>query len=93
MFTQVPPTVPRSIITKAPASAEVAAAANAAITVPDDDIGRLRWVADMVPRDAPDRLLRTAVQYCARCDMNHQFTVGLDLLIRGLEAECPAASH
>jgi len=46
----------------------------------------------MVPRDAPDRLLRTAVQYCARCDMNHQFTVGLDLLIRGLEAECPRRS-
>ena len=61
--------------------------------IPDDDIARLRWVADMVPRDAPDRLLRTAVQYCARCDMNHQFTVGLDLIIRSLEAECPAAGH
>jgi len=25
--------------------------------------------------------------------MSHQFTAGLDLIIRGLEAECPAASH
>lgn len=59
-------------------------------SMPDDDIARLRWVTDMVPRDAPDRLLRTAVQYCARCDMNHQFQVGLDLIIRGLEPEAPA---
>ena len=42
-----------------------------------------------VPRDAPDRLQRTAISYCARCDMNHQFNVGLDLIIRGLETECP----
>lgn len=42
------------------------------------------------PRDAPDRLLHTAVQYCARCDMNHQFGIGLDLIIRGLEPEAPA---
>lgn len=57
--------------------------------IPDDDIARLRWVTGMVPRDAPDRLLRTALQYCARCDMNHQVDVGLDLIIHGLETECP----
>lgn len=56
-------------------------------SVPSDDIGRLRWAADMVPRDAPDSALRTAIQYCAQCDMNHQFQVGLDLIIRGLEPE------
>src|SRR5712691_13526578 len=37
----------------------------------------------------PRRLLRTAINYCARCDMNHQFNVGLDLIVRGLETECP----
>lgn len=60
--------------------------------VPDDKIARMRWVADMVPRDAPDRLARVALEYCADCDMNRQFQVGLDLMIRGLEAECPRAA-
>jgi AcrR family transcriptional regulator len=57
--------------------------------VPADDIARMRWVADMVPRDAPDKLVRVALRYCADCDMNHQFQVGLDLIINGLQTECP----
>jgi hypothetical protein len=44
----------------------------------------------MVPRDAPDRVFHTAINYCSQWDMNDQFQVGLDLIIRGLEAECPA---
>lgn len=57
--------------------------------VPADDIARMRWVADMVPRDTPDHLVRVALRYCADCDPDHQFHAGLDLIIRGLEAECP----
>jgi AcrR family transcriptional regulator len=60
--------------------------------VPGDEVARMRWVAGMVPRDAPDRLVRVALRYCADCDMNRQFEVGLDLIIRGLEAECPGAA-
>jgi AcrR family transcriptional regulator len=59
--------------------------------IPGDDVARMRWVADMVPRDAPDHLARVALQFCADCDMHRQFQVGLDLIIRGLEAECPAS--
>jgi AcrR family transcriptional regulator len=57
--------------------------------VPADDVARMRWVADMVPRDAPDKLVRVALRYCADCDMNHQFQAGLDLIINGLQTECP----
>lgn len=60
--------------------------------VPGDDIARMRWVADMVPRDAPDNLVRVALRYCADCDMNHQFQVGLDLIVNGLKTECPTES-
>jgi AcrR family transcriptional regulator len=58
--------------------------------VPADDVARLRWVAGMVPRDAPDSALKVALDYCARADMNRQFEAGLDLIIRGIEAEAPA---
>jgi hypothetical protein len=27
--------------------------------VPGDEVARMRWVADMVPRDVPDRLVRS----------------------------------
>lgn len=57
--------------------------------IPADDIARMRWVADMIPRDTPDRLVRVGLRYCADCDMDHQFQVGLDLILRGLQAECP----
>ena len=46
----------------------------------------MRRVTDMVPRDAPDHLLRLAMLFCGRCDMDEQFTLGIDL-IRGLDSE------
>jgi AcrR family transcriptional regulator len=59
---------------------------------PDDELARMRRVTEMVPRDAPDHLLRLAMQFCGRCDMDEQFELGVDLMIRGLEAECPRSS-
>jgi hypothetical protein len=43
----------------------------------------------MVCREAPDRLLRLAVDFCGGCDLDSQFDLGIDVVIRGLEAECP----
>lgn len=56
---------------------------------PDDELARIRRVTQMVPRDVPDRLLRLAMDFCGRCDMDDQFSLGVDLMIGGLEAECP----
>jgi hypothetical protein len=56
---------------------------------PDDELARMRRVTQMVPRDAPDHLLRLAIQFCGHCDMDDQFDLGVDLMIRGLEIECP----
>ena len=49
----------------------------------------MRRVTQMVPRYAPDRLLRLAMDFCGRCDMDDQFSLGVYLMICGLEAECP----
>ncbi len=56
---------------------------------PDDELTRMRRVTGMVPPDAPDHLLRLAMEFCGHCDMDDQFDLGVDLMIRGLEAECP----
>ncbi|HEU5421373.1 MAG TPA: TetR/AcrR family transcriptional regulator C-terminal domain-containing protein [Streptosporangiaceae bacterium] len=56
---------------------------------PDDELARMRRVTQMVPRDAPDRLVRLAMDFCGRCDMDDQFNHGVDLMIRGLEASMP----
>jgi AcrR family transcriptional regulator len=52
---------------------------------PDDELSRIRRVTEMVPRDAPDHLLRLAVLFCGRCDMDDQFALGIELMIRGLD--------
>ncbi|MGH3124971.1 MAG: TetR/AcrR family transcriptional regulator C-terminal domain-containing protein [Streptosporangiaceae bacterium] len=54
---------------------------------PGDELSRMRRVTEMVPRDAPDHLLRLALLFCGRCDMDGQFTLGVDLMIRGLDCE------
>ena len=54
---------------------------------PADELSRMRRVTEMVPRDAPDHLLRLAMQFCGRCNMDDQFTLGIELMIRGLDAE------
>lgn len=56
---------------------------------PGDELSRMRRVTEMVPRDAPDHLLRLAMLFCGRCDMDDQFNLGVELMIRGLD--CPAS--
>jgi AcrR family transcriptional regulator len=64
-------------------------AGESADTYYGDDLHRLRRIMEIVPRDAPHRLLQTALVMCAECDMNAQFELGTDLMLRGLEG--PAA--
>lgn len=47
---------------------------------------RLRRVAALLPSDASDDLARTALLLCGDCDMAGQFDIGIDLIIRGLDA-------
>jgi AcrR family transcriptional regulator len=54
---------------------------------PEDELGQLRRVTEMVPRDAPDHLVRLALLFCGRCNMDEQFSLGIDLMIRGLDCE------
>ncbi|MGH7734667.1 MAG: TetR/AcrR family transcriptional regulator C-terminal domain-containing protein [Gemmatimonadales bacterium] len=54
---------------------------------PGDELSQMRRVTDMVPRDAPDHLLRLALLFCVRCDMDEQFSLGIDLMIRRLDCE------
>jgi AcrR family transcriptional regulator len=54
---------------------------------PADELGQMRRVTDMVPRDAPDHLVRLAMLFCGRCNMDEQFSLGIDLMIRGLDCE------
>jgi AcrR family transcriptional regulator len=54
---------------------------------PGDELSQMRRVSDMVPRDAPDHLLRLAMLFCGGCDMDDQFNLGIDLMIGGLD--CP----
>jgi AcrR family transcriptional regulator len=54
---------------------------------PDDELSRMRRVTEMVPRDAPDHLLRLAMLFCGQCDMADQFELGVELMIRGLDRE------
>lgn len=51
-----------------------------------DEVTRLRRVTTMVPTHAPDHLVRVALKVCGDCDMGAQFAIGLDLMIRGLDA-------
>ncbi len=59
---------------------------------PDNELSRMRRVTEMVPRDAPDHLLRLAMLFCGQCDMNQQFSLGIELMIRGLDGPDGAES-
>ncbi len=52
---------------------------------PEDELSQMRRVTEMVPRDAPDHLVRLAMQFCGRCDSGDQFDLGVELMIRGLD--------
>jgi AcrR family transcriptional regulator len=51
-----------------------------------DDLSRLRRVTALVPAQVSDHLVRVALKVCGDCDMGAQFDIGLDLMIRGLDA-------
>jgi AcrR family transcriptional regulator len=54
---------------------------------PGDELSQMRRVTEMVPRDAPDHLLQLAMLFCGRCNMDEQFTLGIDLMIAGIDRE------
>jgi AcrR family transcriptional regulator len=54
---------------------------------PGDELSQMRRVTQMVPREAPDHLLRLAMLFCGRCDLDDQFNLGIELMIRGLDCE------
>ena len=47
----------------------------------------LRHPATAPLRHAPDHLLRLAMLFCGQCDMAEQFSLGVELMIRGLDRE------
>jgi hypothetical protein len=47
---------------------------------------RLRRIARALPPDTPDRLVETALTVCG-CDTTDMFSKGLDLILRGCEAD------
>ncbi|HZD68639.1 MAG TPA: TetR/AcrR family transcriptional regulator C-terminal domain-containing protein [Actinomycetes bacterium] len=66
---------------------------------PDSEIALIRQVSGMLSPEASDELVRTALLVCGDCDMTAQFRIGVDLMIRGLDAylagleQDAAASH
>lgn len=50
------------------------------------ELARLRQVSRMLPADVPDDLLQVAIEVCGDCDLDGTFELGLDLMLKGLEA-------
>jgi hypothetical protein len=57
-----------------------------------DDLARLRRVTGLVLAHVPDNLVRVALKVCGDCDMEAQFAIGLDLMIRGLDSYLESTS-
>jgi AcrR family transcriptional regulator len=53
---------------------------------PDREIALIRQVTGLLPPQAPDELVRTALLVCGDCDMTDQFHIGVDLMLHGLDA-------
>lgn len=51
-----------------------------------DELTRFRRVNALVPPEVPEHLIRIALKVCGDCDMSAQFTIGLNLMIHGLDA-------
>lgn len=51
-----------------------------------DELARIRWVSDHLPRGASDNHIRTALWFCADCATAEQYNLGLTLMIQGLDA-------
>jgi AcrR family transcriptional regulator len=52
----------------------------------EDEVTRVRRVTNLLTPQASDDLVRTAMLVCGDYDMTDQFDIGLDLMIRGLDA-------
>lgn len=52
----------------------------------EDEVTRVRRATSLLTPQASDDLVRTALLVCDGCDMTAQFDIGLDLMIRGLDA-------
>lgn len=59
---------------------------DAQLTDATDEVARLRRVTSLLPDDASDALVRTALLVCGDCDMASQFDLGIDLMIHGLDS-------
>lgn len=54
----------------------------------DSELEQLVTLTRSLPRDAPPNLVEVA-RLMATCDMDHQFDLGLELILAGLEARLP----
>jgi AcrR family transcriptional regulator len=59
---------------------------------PCHEISLIREVTRLLSAQASDDLVRTALLVCGGCDTASQFQVGVDLMIRGLDADLHAPS-
>jgi AcrR family transcriptional regulator len=57
----------------------------------EDELRRFRRVSSLVPRNLDDDMLRVALLVCGDCDTAYDFELGLELMVRGLEAHLSAA--
>ena len=57
----------------------------------DDEVAQIRQFSQLLSPQAPDDLVRTAMLICSECDMAAQFEIGIDLMIRGLDASIDTA--
>lgn len=53
---------------------------------PASEITLIRQVTGMLSPDVSDDLVRTALLVCGDCDLTAEFHIGVDLMIRGLDA-------
>jgi AcrR family transcriptional regulator len=53
------------------------------------DFERIAQIMRVLPRDAPPHLAEVAYLMCVDCDLDAQFTFGLDLLLTGLRVRQP----
>lgn len=53
----------------------------------EDEIGRIRRVSALLPSDVDDQLLRVGLLLCGDCRPADDFELGIDLMIRGLDAQ------
>lgn len=51
-----------------------------------DELARLRRMSTLIPPEVPGHLVRVALKVCGGCDMAIQFDIGMDLMVRGLDA-------